>query len=431
MKRFLFACLFLITLANTAQADRPRHRPEPQRRDHCERYEHRYNYRYNYRYNDGPSRIFIVPTPRVYYYTPECPNPECNCRPCQCYPRCNCRDLRNLSVEEVAAPDQQCPNGKCPRPNTPPQAQEKPENEGDITEKSFVDRCYGSSVRLPRPESLGGSSTVIDCYQNKDKEWVAILIGCYHVVEERAEVRVQFFWPEKFDTTGYIVARDKRTDLSIVSCRVPKQVPYVGLARKSPVKGERVLTIGCPALDKNQSDPVGYFTTVTTNGSTTVNGRPRFEVNYPAIGGHSGGGVFKVYATCGVLVSRDPKESQVVPTEECVALYEKVFCEGDKRPSLNREDSASNFQRLDSSNTCIFDFFRRRQPRPPYAGPQGGAPDLRPLPPEPPPVVESPVVPEQPPVVVEDDEVNPAVVGFLIGIPAGLLVVVYMVFRKD
>ena len=424
MKRLLFG-LVVFALCSTAFADKPRrHQNTPPRHSphyQCEKPRPRVNY-YYYNWNN-----------HNYQYVRGCPNPRCRCNPCNCYPTCNCNERRVIEIEIPLSlqTDTQCPNGRCPRPESP--KVESPKVEGNIEDNAFVTRAYQSSVRLPQPASNGGSSTVIDCYRNYDHEWIVVLLGCYHVVEERKTVDVEFFWPDKFTTTGYIVAVDKANDLSLLSARVPNQVPYVGLSRSSPNKGERVLTIGCPGLKrgKGQEEPSGYFTTVTSTTSRTRSGSPRFEVNYPAVGGHSGGGVFRFGSTAGVLVSRDPKESQVVPAEQCVSLYETVFCEGAKTPpSLKNEDGASQWQRLDAGErgTCIFDFFRRRQPRPPYSGPpSNGAPDLRPEPPPTPPVV---VVPEPEPPQVEEETRSPVETGFAIGIPIAFGALVISFLRK-
>ena len=340
----------------------------------------------------------------------QCSNQNCKCNPCKCNP-CKC------AVDLV-----QCPDGNCPKPQS--QSKEKPAIERDL---GFVHRAYASSVRLSHSKS-GGSATVIDCYKNQKQEWVAILLGCYHVEDGRdSDLKVEFFWPKNFEAKGFAIDVDKKADLCLMSVRVPEQVPYVSVSRKgSPKPGDRVLTIGCPGIGtgkgggfKNmQSEPVGYFTDVTKevyNGS-------EFALNYPAVGGHSGGGVFHNSAHVGVLVSRGNGQSQAVSNENCVKLYEKVFCEGEK-VSAN-EDTCLN----------IFRFFRRPRPNPPYSGkppyqgpPAGDAPDLTPEPPAPPPVPELPVVEEY---EESESEQSPVALGFAIGIPFGAGALAISFLRK-
>ena len=336
-----------------------------------------------------------------------CENPNCKCDPCKCDP-CKC------DVELTQSPGQ-CPGGQCPAP------QAKPDIEKDIR---FVHRAYAASARLSHSRS-GGSATVIDCYKNRKGEWVAILLGCNHVVDygEVTDLKVELFWPSKIEMKGYVVERDPTADLSLMSAIVPNQVPSVPIARSgSPKEGEVVLTIGCPALDNKQSDPVGYFTPVTGATYTDTNGNNlQYSLNYPAVGGHSGGGVFNsTKRHVGVLVSRGKGHSQVVPAETSAKFYERIFCEGSK------------LQKAESKNepTCLFDFFRRRQPRPPYQGPpQGGAPDLTP---EPEPVVvpepEPDVVPQA--VIEDNDSVSPVVTGLMLSIPAGIGALAICFIRK-
>jgi len=327
---------------------------------------------------------------------PRCPNPKCTCKCC-----------------------------KCPKPCKCGQSEQNLESQTSEMPKSFVDRAYASTARLTHSRS-GGSATVVDCYKNRKGEWVAVLIGCYHVVDYKGvETQAELFWPAEIKTRGYVVEVDPDNDLSLMSMRVPNQVPYVFVSTGSnPKQGTRVLTIGCPALDVKQSTPVGYFTTVMSETYRSQNGIDEFSLNWPAVGGHSGGGVFYDNSLVGVLVSRGNGQSQAVNTKAVRGIYDKVFCESEQKTCFHRNSEQGTCLR------CIFG--GRRQPRPPYQGPEGGAPDLRPEEPSPPPVV--PQVPQQEPVpeppVVEDNSVSPVAAGLLIGFPAGLGALAVVFTRK-
>lgn len=304
-----------------------------------------------------------------------------------------------------------------------------------------VHAYYRASVRVNVEKKTGngfvkvsgGSATIVDSYRNVNKELVVVLIGCHHVVDHRFDrLTIEAFWPN-VSFEGFVVEVDPEHDLAIMSGVVTEDRDYIRITRGgSPKEGSRVTTIGCPAIKNGQSEPVGFFTQVLgykqIKWKTTM--VPRYDVNYSAIGGHSGGGVFYRGEHCGVLVTRSVGFSTCVAAESVAELYNKVFC-----PEETTADEVCFLHRRTNCDdpACLRNLFRRGnggKPRTPYQSP-GTGPDLRPEPkavpkveplPEPPPIPE-PVPPAPSPEVEDDPALRGLRDGFLLGVPCSIAVI--------